>query len=204
MRTDRDAIAHDAARLVAEGKASSIVVALRVLSASPTLGPSVARHLQAMDLARLGEPGTTIAKREMLESGLAVMEAIDLMESRLADAGVPYRGVRLAGEAARGHPDLRGPIHLRVHGDRSVSSWLAEIEMLEPQDIRTFTSTTTFGRLSGFEVTIEGTVVRGHRCPVDQIPIDAENLFKGTRVPLADLTAVRRLVSSMGGETYVD
>ena len=204
MKDDRDAIAQDAARLVAEGKASSIGAALHALSASPALGPSVARHLQAMDLARLGEPGTTIARREMLESGLAVMETIDLMESRLADAGVPYRGVRLAGEAARGHPDLRGSIHLRVHGDRSVSSWIAELEMLEPQDIRTFTSTTTFGRLSGFEVTIDGTVVRGHRCPVDQIPLDAGNLFSGTRVHVADLTTVRRLVSAMGGDATVD
>ena len=198
---DPEEIARTAARLVVEGEARSVEEALRAVSAPGRLRPAVVRHLHAMDLVRLGDAGMTIARREMLESALAVMETIELLEVRLADLGVGYLGVRLAGEAARGRPDLRRPLHLRIHGNRPMASWLEELEVLETRDVRTFTSTTSYGRLSAFEATIDGTVLRGHRCPVDQVPLDGPNLFDGGRVPLADLETVRRLVEVMEPKT---
>ena len=151
-----------------------------------------------MDLSRLGDSGVDRARRDMLEAALAVMETIDLMESRLADSGTPYRGVRLMGDAARGRPDLRGRVHLRVHGDRSTEAWADELAMLEPQASRSFTSSTRYGRLSGLEVTLDGTLVRLHRCPVNQVPLDGGHLFDGGWIRSVDLQAVRCLVDSRG------
>lgn len=198
MNAPQDRAARDAARLVAEGRASSIEAALSSLSAGRELAAAARRHLDAMDLSRLGDSGVDDVRRDMLEAALAVMETIDLMESRLADAGTPYRGVRLMGDAAKGRPHLRGRIHLRVHGDRTTEAWADELALLEPQASRTFTSATRYGRLSGLEVTLEGTVVRIHRCPVDQVPLDAGHLFDGSRIRSADLPTVRRLVDATG------
>lgn len=146
-----------------------------------------------MDLRRLGEDGMTAARRDMLESALAVMETIDLLEARVADSGIPYRGVRLVGAAAEGRPDLREAVHLRIHGDRSPAAWLEELSVLEPLDERRFTSETRYGRLSGFELNIDGTAVRAHRCPVDQVPLEDRHLFTGVGIPVATLAMVRRL-----------
>ncbi len=147
------------------------------------------------DAVVAGDPVPVVA---VLDAAIAIMEAIDDLESRTADRGTPYRGVRLAGHAATGQVSPGEVLSIRHHGDRSLDDLEMELEDLGVVEFRRSALRSRWGTLSALEGELDGVPFRVRRCPVGQVPLDAGNLRTGRPVPLADLAAIRRVRDGVG------
>ena len=191
---DDDALARRAARLVADGDLPDIGAALRRLNAAPRLEGLARRHLAAMMESMLGQDGVAALRLARLEDALAVMETIEDLEERLADDRWIHRGVVLAGRVATGVFDPEAVVHLRQHGDRPLEDLEPELGLLEAVEIVHRSSRSRFGVLSSLEFEIDGGRFRLRRCPPDQVPLDADDLFDGGPVATIGVPGLRRLV----------
>lgn len=187
-----DELARRAARLVADGEANDVGAALRTLGADARLRGRARRHLEGIEQSEGGGGSTHRRRAEALEVAIAVMEAIEDLEERTADRGVPFAGVRLAGHAATGRIAPGEPLHLRHHGDRSIDDLARELEDLGAVEIRLGSMSSRWGRLSWVDGVLDGVPIRLRRCPVGQVPLASGNLVTGASVPIADLAEVRR------------
>lgn len=201
MRPDRhhrhdhadDDLAARAARLVLDGAAADVAAALRQVGGEPRLRGLVRRHLEVLEQVEHGGDATAARRAAVLDVAIAVMEAIEDLEERTADLGIPFAGVRLSGHAATGRPGPGERVHLRYHGDRDADDVARELEDLGATDVRVGAIVTRWGRLSSIEAVLDGVELRIRRCPVGQVPLTAANLVTGGPVPLADLQAAHRL-----------
>jgi hypothetical protein len=187
-----DELARRAARLVHEGLAPDLAAAIRELGGSPRCRGLARRHLEAMaavEAAAAGAPGPTA---EALDVAIAIMEAIEDLESRTADRGIPYRGVRLAGHAATGRIAPGEVVTIRYHGDRDLDDLEPELEDLGVVELRRSSFQSRWGVLSTIEGDLDGVPFRVRRCPLGQVPLDAGQLKSGRPITLADLPAVIR------------
>lgn len=185
--------------MVLEREAADVETAIRRLEGPMRIVRLARRHLEGLRLASLGPKGTGDIRRRRLEETLAVMEAIEDLEDRMADDRWIYRGVRATGRIASGHFDPENTVHLRFHGDRPLAELEDELEwqeILEPS----FSSTRTrHGMISSFDFKLQGGGFRIYRCPPDQIPLDGPNLMTGVPVPVADPLALSRLIADFDG-----
>ena len=192
-----DDLARRAARLVHEGLSPDLGSAIRELGGSPQCRGLARRHLEAMaavDAAAAGVPGPSA---EALDVAIAIMESIEDLESRTADRGIPYRGVRLAGHAATGRIAPGEVVSIRYHGDRDLDDLEYELEDLGAVELRRSAFQSRWGMLSALEGDLDGVPFRVSRCPLGQVPLDAGNLKSGRPITLADLPAVIRLRASL-------
>ncbi len=194
-----DELARRAARLVLDGDAPDIGVALRRVGGEPNLRGRVRRHVEVLEQVEGGGEATRTRVARALEIALSVMEAIEDLEERTADRGIPFNGVRLAGHPGTGRLSVGEPIHLRHHGDRPVEDLARELEDLGVIELRLASVGTAWGRLASIEAALDGMEIRLRRCPVGQVPLDAGHLQTRTPLTLADPAAVRRLLAGFEG-----
>jgi len=194
-----DELARRAARLVHEGRVPDLAAALREVDAPSRLRGLARRHLETLteiEAAAAGEPPPAVVG---LDVAIAIMEAIDDLESRTADRGVPYRGVRLAGHAAAGRIAPGDVLSIRHHGDRDLDDLEAEVEELGAVDLRRIAFRSRWGVLSTLEGELDGVPFRIRRCPLGQVPMDAGHLKTARPITLADLPTLRRVRASIHG-----
>jgi hypothetical protein len=143
-------------------------------------------------------PGGPSPDAAALDVALAIMEAIEDLESRTADHGIPYRGVRLMGHAASGRIAPGEVISIRHHGDRDLDDLEEELLDLGAMGLRRSGFQSRWGMLSTLEGELDGVPFRLRRCPLGQVPLDAGHLKSGRPITRADLPAIQRLRSAMG------
>lgn len=195
--SEHDDLARRAARLVHDGDAPDIPSALRRVGGESTLRGRVRRHLDALEQADGGADTTRQRVAAGLEIALAVMEAVEDLEERTADRGIPFAGIRLVGHAATGRLGPGESVHLRHHGDRPADDLAREFEDLGAIELRLASVNTRWGRLSSIEGVLDGLGFRLRRCPVGQVPLDAPHFTTGQPIPTADSAAVERLLSTL-------
>ena len=204
MPTDEehdDRLAARAARLVLDGDAMDVGVALRRLGGPDRLAGRARRHLEGLLASRHGGQVVFERRRVRLEDTLAVMEAIEDLEVRLADDRWVHRGVRLAGRIASGRFDPDTMVHLRQHGDRPLDQLEIELQEMGAIEMVRRSDRTRFGVISSLEFLYEGAGFRCRRCPPNQVPLESRDLFHDRSVPGLDLEGVRRLIDSLESDT---
>lgn len=186
-----EALAAEAARLLAEGVASTVGGAIRLAAEGgpfehvqrPGYG-RVRQHLQALRMASMGQA----AYDADVHRTLAVAEEV----MTLLDDHVDHVGLFLVGRAAAGLVDGGGALHIRLYsraGDGDVAALLVSFGFDEP---RFTTARTRLGRISQLELVDDGTEIVITCCPPGYLARARENLVTGQPVPLLTLEALRQ------------
>jgi hypothetical protein len=191
-----DRLAARAARAVLEGDAKDVRGALERLGVLGRLEGLARKHLEGLRASRGGDASLALRRRERLEGCLAIMEAIDDLELRLADDRWIHRGVRLAGRITTGRFDPGEPVHLRQHGDRPLHEIESELGDIGATELVRCSVRTRFGVLSSLHFLFEGGEFRCRRCPPDQVPLESRDLFHDRPVSVTDLNGLQRLISA--------
>ncbi len=201
MNTSQDQMARRAAEMLRDGLADSIRGAISQARREPGGGdgdpPSieqVRRHVEAMEMARLGMESWEDNRRARIEE---VDQFLATLEFYLPDVEL-----RIAGRAARGDIDEGGRIHVRVWIEGKSDSIMPIIEAADlgpvefgsrkvdpavASGIRRLTTLLIPGEHVEFMVSL---------CPVKEIATVARNLVTGSDIPLADVDRVRSLLGS--------
>jgi hypothetical protein len=198
-RDSRDAIAREAARLLALGRAADIdeAVSLARQKAAASGGsggqPSrmlVRKHAQAMSMQSMGEAAYRARARGMLAMAEEIMTALQ--------QSFPEAQTLLVGRAAAaggGHFDADPSIHIRVLIDATTTQIAAALAMLGYDDIEfvfTTLETAREGPLSQIEWTEAEVRVILTCCPNRRVFERRSDLVTAKRLPTLTLEALRK------------
>lgn len=191
-RESNDAIAREAARLLAIGRAEDMDQAIALARQSVDVNGQasrmrVRRHAQAMSMQAVGEEAYRRRQREMLMLAEEIMTAIE--------QAFPESGTLLVGRAAGGHFDGDPSIHIRVHNDEStdeIARVLSEFGFDDADFAFTTLDTAHVGRLSQVEWTENEPTVRIvlTRCPSLRVFESASDLVTGKSIATLTLEQV--------------
>ena len=194
-------MARRAAEMLRDGMAGSIRDAIGQARREPGGGscdpPSieeVRRHMDAMDMARLG-------MESWLENRRARLEEVDQF---LATLEFYLEGIdlRIAGKAARGEIEAGARVHVRAWVDDELDS---VVQILEAADMgpvhvasRKVDAAVALGlrRLSTLLVTGEHVEFMISLCPIRSLVGLGRNLVTGSDIPLADIGQVRAMLDT--------
>lgn len=194
-----DAVAREAARLLAQHKATDMAEALRLANAAVDRGhhhpPSanrVRQHAQAMSMQAMGEA----AYRAQHARWLAIAE--ELMTT--IEQALPGARTLLVGRAAAakgGHFDADPALHIRVYTRIAISDvarTLATFGCDDPE-MKFPTLEGRHGRLSQMQWIEEGLRITLTRCPRQSMFDDPNDFFTGKPLPRMTVTQLRRSIS---------
>ena len=192
-----DRLAARAARLVLQGDAVDVSAALRRLGGADRLAGLARRHLDGLRASIHGGESQGQHRLTRLQDTLLVLETIEDLEDRLADDRWVHRGVRVAGRIATGKFDPESPVHLRHHGDRPLDQLESELERMGAIEMVRRSERTRYGMVSALNFIFEGGEFRCRRCPPDQVPLEARDLFHDQPLPVLEGDGLRRLIDSL-------
>lgn len=199
MNTSRERLARRAAEMLRDGMAGSIPEAIGQARREPGGGscppPSieqVRRHVDAMEMARLGLEawaGNRRARLEEVDQFLATLEFyLDGVE------------MRIAGKCASGHIDEGSRVHIRAWVDGELDSVvkILDVDGMGPLEVgsQRVDPAVALGlrRLSTLLVKGEHVDFVISLCPVRDIVTIGRNLVTGSDIPLADIGQMRAML----------
>ncbi|MBG83247.1 MAG: hypothetical protein CMJ40_01730 [Phycisphaerae bacterium] len=199
MNSSQDQIARRAAELLRDGLVGSIGDAIRQArkepdgaNGDPPSFQQVRRHVDAMEMARLGMEGweaNRLTRLEEVDQFLATLEFhLDGIE------------MRIAGRAARGEIDEGDRVHVRAWIDDELDSAVRILETVDVGPIEVGSRVVDPTVASGLR-RLSTILIRGERieflislCPVRAIVTTARNLVTGSDIQLACPRQVRDML----------
>lgn len=194
-----DAIAREAAHLLARREAATMTDALRLANEAINDGrhrtPSpgrVRQHAQAMTMQEMGEA----AYRAQHARWLAMAE--ELMTT--IEQALPLSDTLLVGraaEAGEGHFDADPSIHVRVHSTHSTTEIAQSLAMFgyDDPEMKFPTMESRHGRLSQIQWVEEGVRIVLTRCPQRSVFEEPHDLVTGKFTAHLTLVQLRPLVN---------
>jgi hypothetical protein len=203
-----DAIAREAARLLARREAADMSEALRLANDGingnrhrPPSPGRVRQHAQAMSMQAMGEAAyrkqharwLAIAEEVMTTIELALPDSSALLVGRAAEAGDGGKG----GKGWAGHFDADPTIHIRVYATDSITEIAHALGPFGYDDPETKFTTMDgrHGRLSQMQWMDEGVRIVLTRCPQRFMFDDQSDLVTGKAVARMTLRQLRQSIA---------
>lgn len=191
-----DAVAREAARLLARREAANMAEALRLANDAiddgrhrPPSPGRVRQHAQAMSMQEMGEA----AYRKRQARWLAIAEEVmTTIEQALPDSDTLLVG--RAAEELGGHFDADPSIHIRVHSSQSITNIAQALAAFgyDDPEMKFPTMDGRHGRLSQMQWMEEGVRIVLTRCPQRSMFDDRLDLVSGKLTAHLTLAQLRR------------
>lgn len=195
-----DRIARHAAKLLFSGRATTVREAISFAGGSGRISRSlIVKHLAAMEESLLGVAAVNVRRAANLEVALEFMEILDSYFDRFTELYPDARGTRLAGRAAEGNLDGDPVVNLRVLAEITPAA-LVNLIMETGCDEPMFdVLNSRHGKLDRIRTRLSGVDVVLVICPPARVPVDENNLVRGTPVNVIDHVEVVALRESLLG-----